>query len=169
MAREAEKLTTVKVPAELPAGCEVIQAERTLSGEKEITTMVDGKEKKSKPSAVVSVIVPKEGNAEGLRNWIKLRSEMGKEAGMKDEKGNVVENQGVLDATNAIRDAAFNIVPKLTVETSKDSTTFILPITGPRTIDPFEAATAKIAAYSREHGRMPTPEEYAQIFAGLVK
>lgn len=166
MARKAEDLIKVVAPETLPEGCEVIQAERTLSG---VDAGKDATGKANpKPSAVVSVIVPQEGNAAGLRNWVKMRSEMAKAAGIKDEKGNVIEDMGVQDAVNAIRDAAFNIVPKLTLESVKESKSLFLPVSGPRTIDPFEAATAKVASFAREKGRMPTAEELGAIYAGLV-
>jgi hypothetical protein len=152
MARTAENPVLVAFPAELPAGCEVIQAERKLK---------DGTE------VIISRIVPKEGNAEGVKNWIKMVSESVKAAEYKDGD-TVVENAGVRDASNAIRSAAFDIVPKLTAENYKDSKSLYLPVSGPRTVDPFEAATAKVTAAMREKGRMLSQEELNEIYSGLV-
>lgn len=161
MAKASVELSKVATLPAIPEGCELIQAERTLSGVK-IETEKDGKKVVSSPSGVVSVIVPKEGNAEGLRNWIAYRSELGKLSGNGD-------TLGVSDAINAIRSEAFNIVPKLTAETAKESEHYLLPFTGPRTIDPFEAVTAKVGEFMRDKGRMPTPQEYGAIVAELQK
>jgi hypothetical protein len=160
MSRTAETLYTVKPPKDLPAGCELIQSERTLSG---ADAVKDADGKSSKPKAVVTTIVPISGNAEGLRNWIELRSKLGKAAKVENGSGEVREDLGVVDAINAIRSASFNIVSKLTLETAKVSDTFLLPFAGPRTVNPFEAVTAAIAAFQRENSRMPNAKEYQDI------
>jgi len=149
MAREAETLSSVKLPKDLPDGLELIRAERTLTGH-------PTKEGESNPKAVVSVVAPIEGNAAGVRNYIKLRSDL-----MDGD------SQGVTDVSNAIRSAAFNVVPKLTLKNVEQSPTLWLPFSGPRVIDPFEAVTARIGAFQRDKGRMPTPEEYQALMAEM--
>jgi len=160
MARTSEELTKVSLPKNLPEGLEIIQAERTLSGVKETVTGDDGKERQVSPKEVVSVLVPCEGSKVGLLAWIELRSKLG---------GKAADGElGTHDVVNAIRSEAFNIVPKLTRDQVADSASYLLPFSGPRVIDPFEVATAKIGAFQRVKGRMPTAEEYAAIMASVT-
>lgn len=122
---------------ETPDGCEKIQAERKIGEEKQ----------------VVSAIVPKAGNANGLRNWIS--------AVTKAAEGNV-EYNGVDFATGAIRTMV------LAGQESADSTIIPAP-SEPRTIDPAEVAGNKMAAFVREHGRTPNPEELVAMFGELTE
>lgn len=156
MARTAEAPTKIEFDkTQIPEGCELIQAEKKIGGK-------DGSK------VVVTVLGPKEGNAQGERNYIKWRSERFAAAGYKNDTGGTVENQGVIDATNALRTAALDIADKLTPENYKDSLNLLFPFSGPRTVDPFEAATAKQAAFMREKKRMPTQEEMAEMFAEVT-
>ncbi len=144
MARQAEELVSVKLPKTLPEGVETLQAERTLTGH-------PTKEGESNPKAVVSVLGPVVGSAEGVRNFIALRSDIGMD--------------GVTDASNALRRSAFDIVPKLTLDNVKDSAALVLPFAGPRVIDPTEAFNAVLQGFHREKGRFPTAKEYQELHA----
>jgi hypothetical protein len=159
--KTAVELTHISKLPKIPEGCEVIQSERTLSGVKHTTKGEDGKDKTVSPKSVVSVVVPKEGDKQGLINWIEYRSKVG---------GALAKGElGTHDTINAIRSESFNIVPKLTEETVKVSTEYLLPFSGPRTIDPFEAQTAWVANFMRDKNRIPSADEYKEFMDSLIQ
>ena len=167
MARTETPLQVLKVPAkkDLPEGLEIIQAERKVDGPAD----KDGKATEGAKvliSRIAPVVGPKA--AVGIRNFIKLLSEMVKEAGNKGDDGNVVEDAGVQDVANMIRAAVLEIATRFDTSTAKDSLTYYLPYSGPRLVDPYEAQTVRITTFQREHGRMPNPTEYAEMFADLI-
>lgn len=161
MAKPATPLAQVSPPKKIPDGCELIQVQRKLTGVTLKRTNDKGKEVEYSPKAVVSQIVPISGNAEGVLNWIELRSRLGASAKLGDDLG-------VRCASNAIRAGVFNIVPKLTLETVADSAAFILPISGPNIIDPFEAMMGAVQEFRDSHGRPPSAEEYEEIRAAFA-
>lgn len=164
MAKTAEPLVAAKYPAELPAGIVRWTSPRTVSG----PTTKD-KDGKSVPGdsvkATVTFIGPAENTAEGLRNMIALLSDLGKASGQGDD-------YGIRFACGALRSAVVaGIAAKLTPETVEQSTAVLPPVPSVRTVDPFEAATAKLADEYRAKaakGETMNEKEIAARFKALM-
>lgn len=176
MAKEATPLTAAKFPEDLPKGILIEHFPRTVSGKAVDTGKKDDKGKPimERPSAKVNVAaaVPGENTAEGLRNYIAMLSEVAKAAGLKDDNGNVVEDYGVQFACGALRSAvASGLGAKLTPTTAKDAGKFIPPIPNTRTVDPFEAATSKVAEEYKAalaSGKKMSEADIAKRFSALM-
>ena len=164
MARVATELKTWDVDLDnLPAGLEIANTVRTLGTRPKQNKDESDDDYKAriaadpnyKPNAVVRVFRVAE-TSEGVANAIRFLSEHGPQ----DEDG---PGYGIILAANALNDAFMNHFNKLDPKDADDALSFVPPVTRPRYVDPFEAATERIARLSREAGRMLTIEEYGFV------
>lgn len=164
MAKETKGLTPAKYPKELPAGVETIKCERTFSGAG-VKNEKTGKVERPTVKVVASFNVPTE-NGEGVTAFISLLSALAKSAGVKDDKGNVIEDYGVRFAAGALRQATVaGLTAGLTDTTHADTLSCLPPLPSVRTVDPFEGAAMKLAEFTRSEKRRPTEKESAAIYA----
>ena len=155
MAREAAKVARFKMPKDLPAGLEIVEAERTVSGP---AVEVEGKKVTPSVKAVVSYLVPCM-TGEGIQNYIAFRS-----SHLEEDSVN-----GVAFAAAAIRSAILSgVTAQLTPDTLADSRTIFPPVSDVRVVDKEAVAGDRLSAFLRDNSRAPNDKELAEILSGLA-